>query len=219
MSDQIKTIRLYGTLGAKFGRVHRLAVGSPAEAVRALCSQVRGFEAFLTRSKDMGLGYAVFAGKRNLSQHELQGPVGDEDIRLAPIVLGSKNGGIFQVILGAVLIIVGYVLSPFTGGASLALVPLGWSMVLGGIVQLLTPVPKDKGSKDRADNTASFTFNGPINTQAQGNPIGVLYGELIIGSAVGSAGIKPVDVYIPHAGQGHGGGGFQWNGVWYGVTP
>lgn len=218
MSNQLRNVRLYGKLGAKFGRVHRMAVKSPAEAVRALSAQVAGFEAFLMRSKDMGLGYAVFLGGRNLKEEELHSPAGDDDIRIAPMILGSKNGGIFQIILGAVLIVVGTFATFLTGPAGAALVGLGWSMVLGGIVQLLTPVPKDKGSKDKAADTASFTFNGPINTQAQGNPIGVLYGELFIGSAVGSAGIKPVDVLVPHIGQntgnaGAGGGGLNWRGL------
>ncbi|MCI0240785.1 UNVERIFIED_ASMBLY: tail assembly protein, partial [Cronobacter sakazakii] len=30
--NELKTVRLYGTLGAKFGRVHRLVIASPAEA-------------------------------------------------------------------------------------------------------------------------------------------------------------------------------------------
>src|SRR5574344_1910257 len=36
MSEELRTIRLYGKLGAKFGRVHRLAVSSCAEAMQAL---------------------------------------------------------------------------------------------------------------------------------------------------------------------------------------
>lgn len=217
MSDQVRTIRLYGVLGARFGRVHHLAVESPAEAIRALGSQLPGFEAFLTQSKDNGLAYAVFLGKRNIGKDMLRMPSGHEDIRIAPIIIGSKNGGVFQIILGAALVIIGTVASPFTGGASLALVPIGWSMVIGGVIQLLTPVPKQKGTKDSPGNESSFTFNGPINTQAQGNAVSILYGEMIIGSAVISAGIKPVDVFISH--QGHGGGGFRWHDEWVPVEP
>ncbi len=51
-SGEVTTIRLYGKLGARFGRVHRLAVSSAAEAVSALGSQLQGFNAYLTRSKD-----------------------------------------------------------------------------------------------------------------------------------------------------------------------
>lgn len=38
MPERLRTIRLYGLLGARFGRKFRLAVSNPAEAVRALCA-------------------------------------------------------------------------------------------------------------------------------------------------------------------------------------
>lgn len=33
MNDKVRLVRLYGWLGKRFGREHRLAVASPAEAV------------------------------------------------------------------------------------------------------------------------------------------------------------------------------------------
>ena len=107
----ITTIRLYGLLGARFGRVHRMAVSNAAEAVRALCSQLRGFEAYLTQSKDKVLTYSVFYGDRNLAKESLHESHGGSDIRIAPILLGSKKNGVFQTILGVVLVVVGTVLS------------------------------------------------------------------------------------------------------------
>ena len=213
-SGQLVTVRLYGKLGARFGRSYRLAVSSAGEAVRALSSQLPGFESFLTRSKDMGLAYTVFYGKRNLTEEQLRDAVDvDEDIRIAPVVIGSKNGGWLNIILGAVLIVVGLVLSPFTGGASLFLVKMGTGLIVSGIVQLLTPVPKDNTSKEKAENQPSYAFNGPINTQAQGGCVPVLYGEMIVGSAVVSAGITAVDqAYVPSPVAGNGSGGRGGNG-------
>ena len=48
-SPALRTIRLYGEAGRRFGRVHRLALdtNSVAEAVQALCSQIAGFRAYL----------------------------------------------------------------------------------------------------------------------------------------------------------------------------
>lgn len=207
----VRTIRLYGVLGARFGRVHHLAVSSAAEAVRALGSQLPGFEEFLHKSKDMGFGYAIFYGKRNLSQEELRSPCGDEDIRIAPIIFGSKNGGWLQIILGVVLIVIGAILNftPFAG-LSPFFYQAGIALIIGGVVQLLTPQPKGNSSQDRPENRPGYSFNGPLNTQAQGHPVPVLYGELIVGSAVISAGINVVDqAYIPYNGprSGYGGGG------------
>lgn len=185
--SEIKTIRLYGKLGTTFGRVHRFAVANVAEAVQALCSQHPGFERYMTESKEKGLTYAVFAGARNLKEENLHDPVGSDDIRIAPVVIGSKRAGLLQTIVGVVLIVVG-VMTSWTG-VSANLVVMGIGMVAGGVIQMLTPMPKVKGM-DSADSNASYVFNGPVNTQAQGNPVPVLYGRLIVGSAIISASIR-----------------------------
>ena len=46
---------------------------------------------------------------------------------------------------------------------------------------------------DGPDNGASYNFNGPVNTTAQGNPVPLLYGEMFVGSATISAGIYSED--------------------------
>lgn len=43
------------------------------------------------------------------------------------------------------------------------------------------------------DNKPSYAFGGPVNSTAQGNPVGVLYGKRRIGGAVISAGIYADD--------------------------
>ena len=40
-------VMLYGVLGARFGRIHHLAVASGAEAIHALCVKIPGFKRFL----------------------------------------------------------------------------------------------------------------------------------------------------------------------------
>lgn len=211
---RLRTIRLYGKLGARFGRVWHLAVNSPAEAVRALSVLLPGFEKYMMGSKDHGVGYGVFLGKRNLSQEQLDTPPGNEDIRIAPVILGAKSGGWITIILGVALIAVAAFM---TGGLSLALFASGglWggvavfgaAMVIAGAAQLLAPSPTG-GPQDTAENTPSYAFSGPVNTQAQGNPVPLLYGKLHIGSSVASAGIVADDeVYIPEPPPGGGGGG------------
>lgn len=195
MTDRVRTIRLYGKLGAQFGRVHKFVCNDAGGAVRALCQMVPGFQHYLNTSKERGLGYACFAGKENLNEDALHLPVGDEEIRIAPVILGSGRGGLFQVILGAALIGAAF----FTGGASLTAsglafsggagqvaFGLGVSMVLGGVSQMLVKQPSGMTSTE-VDNGASYSFNGPVNVSAQGNPVPVLYGEAIVGSIVVSA--------------------------------
>lgn len=201
----LKTVRLYGKLGTRFGRVHRLAVASAAEAVRALCAIRPGFEKELMTSRDRGIGYAVFLGKRNIAEEEMLHPAGQEEIRIAPVLQGSGRGGLFQTILGAAMMVFAmWAAGGFSSLASLSstLATEGWigatalmgmSMMLGGIMQLLSPQMKGLSAKDGVENGASYHFNGAVNTTAQGNPVPLGYGRMIVGSAVISAGIYAMD--------------------------
>lgn len=189
--EKVRTIRLYGKLGAIFGRVHRFVVDSPAQAISALCSMVPGFEEHLTKSQDNGIGYAFFVGKKNVEESMLTAPSGSDDIRIAPIILGSKQAGLFQIVVGVVLLVVGL----FSGGATWgpAVAILGGALALGGAISMLSPQPKAQSSEDRNNSKASYVFNGAVNTQAQGNPVPLMYGEGITGSAVVSAAIRTED--------------------------
>lgn len=193
MSEKVRTIRLYGKLGARFGRVHRLAVANAAEAARALCVLLPGFKQELATSEERGVRYAVFVGKDNVGEDRLHEPPGNEDIRIAPVLHGSKRAGVLQTIVGAVLVVVGAVISYFTVGLGAPIMKLGAAMILGGVVQMLSPQPRGLSAKDSPNNGASYNFNGPVNTTAQGNPVPILYGRLVVGSAVISGGIYAED--------------------------
>ena len=195
---RLTTIRLYGTLGARFGRVHKLAVQTSAEAVKALCINLDGLESFLMNAKKNGMVFAVFRGKRNIGLDDYQSLGGDNDIRIAPVIEGAKKAGVFQTILGAVMVVAGIAISYLssgtlsTFGASLAAGGIG--MMAGGVYQMLSPQPKGLQSRDDPDNKPSYAFGGAVNTIAMGNPVPVLYGEREIGGAIISAGIVAEDI-------------------------
>ncbi|MDR5801211.1 tail assembly protein [Caballeronia sp. LZ001] len=196
MSDKLRTIRLYGPL-SQFGRVHRLAVASTAEAVRALSVIVPGFKRFMLNAKDNGLTFAVFNGKRNLGEDQLPEPVGDDEIRIAPIIIGSKSGGLFQTLLGAALIAASFFV-PGGGAFGIAALTqgavfgLGASMALGGVIQMLSPQTSGLASSS-GDNGTSYYFNGAVNSAAQGDCVPIVYGRMRVGSKRASAGIYAED--------------------------
>jgi predicted phage tail protein len=73
--------------------------------------------------------------------------------------------------LGVVIIAASLVADYYTGGrfgeaTHYSTYSMGAAMIFGGVVQLLTPMPKGLGAKDRPNNTPSYAFNGPLNTQA-----------------------------------------------------
>lgn len=185
MQSTMRTVKLYGILGNKFGRTHKLSVKSPSEAIKALCVTIPGFEKFLHKSKDAGLTFAVFNGKKNIGEAELAFN-GSKDIRIAPVPIGNKRNGLFQTILGVVLIVVGAFTS-WSGGT--VLIQAGIGLVAGGVIQMLSPQPKGLGSSEQVENTPSKMIGGAVNTTALGSPIGILAGERQIGGAIISAGI------------------------------
>jgi predicted phage tail protein len=190
----MRTIRLYGVLGSKFGREYRLDCNSPADAVQALCNMVPGFEQFMRTADQKGLVFAVFSGKRNLSEDELIfSGTEDEVIRIAPIIKGSKQGGVFQVILGVVLVVVGYFTFGTTSAYGVGLIAAGLGVALGGVVQMLSPMPKTTGTGEEDGNNPSTGFGGPVTTTSAGHPVPLLYGEFEVGGAVLSGGIYTED--------------------------
>lgn len=193
--EPMRTIRLYGQLGTIFGREFKMAVKTPKEAIKALSVVVPGFEMFMNNSKKKGLTYAVFSGKRNISIDELEMDKGTEDIRIAPMIMGSKRAGIFQTILGVAIIAASAIGSYFAPGNPFSAYgfQVGAAMALGGIIQTLSPQTRGLANSQDADNKPSYAFGGPVNTNAQGYPVAWLYGRRRIGGAVVSGGIYAED--------------------------
>lgn len=193
MKEVMTRIELGGELGKLFGKVHHRLISKTHEATRALAATVPEFEKYMIASQRRGLTYAVFKGKKNIGEDDLEFPVNGEVIRIVPLIIGSKKAGLLQTILGAVLVVAGYALSGFTGGASLALVAPGVALMAGGVIQMLSPQPAGLSSKQDSDNRASYAFGGVTNTAAQGYPVPLLYGKRRIGGAIISAGIYVED--------------------------
>lgn len=199
MTENMTQIELGGILGKTFGKMHYRLISKTSEATRSLAATLDGFEKFMISSQRRGLTYAVFKGKKNIGLDDLGFPVSGEVIRIVPVVIGSKKAGLFQTILGAVLIAAAVFVSGGVGAAFAAggltgfAAATGASLVLGGVIQLLSPQPSGIASKQSADNRASYAFGGVTNTAAQGYPVPLLYGRRRIGGAIISAGIYVED--------------------------
>lgn len=189
----LKVIKLSGSLGRRFGVFHKLSVDSYPEAIRALSSQVEGFKDYMQSEVGSRMRYAVFVDGNNVGQHDEKAWQCAKEVRIIPIPTGSKSGGLFQVVLGAVIMATAF----FTGGASLALTGafassafmMGGAMVLGGVMQMISPQQGgSRLSSQSAENKPSYAFGGAVNTTAAGYPIPLPYGQRTVGGAIWSAG-------------------------------
>ena len=195
----LKTIKLYGVLGKKFGKEFHLAVESTREAVKALSVQVPGFEQFMLTAHEQGLTFAVFQDDENISEDQIDFETGAKVIKIVPKVIGAGGNGILQTILGAVMIVVGVITQQYWA------VGMGVGMMIGGIAQMLAP-KIDTEDQNQDGNRANKGFGGAVTTIAQGNPVPILYGQREVGGFIVNAGQFAVDTFSS-ADAGYTGGG------------
>lgn len=194
----MRTIILYGALAKQFGKYHSFAVKNCAEAIRALKANFKGFESYMANAHNDGVGFKVFVGGHSLGDvSEIHDPSGSRDIiRIVPVIVGSKSGW-FRIIVGAALVAAAVVVSGATFGAAAPLATvlgsLGASMIIGGVAQLLTK-PPNLGIASQDSSKQSYIFSGATNVSAQGAAVPVVYGEMLVGSVVVSAGIESNDI-------------------------
>ncbi len=192
------TIKLSGALAQKFGRTHRRQVdsGQGWEVFKALRATIEGFESEVRRLDNLGMRFAIFRNRKNVGLDDL-GRGGTNEIRIVPVLSGGKRGGALQTVVGAVLIVAGLIITGGTFGAGApfgsALITMGASMMIGGVIQMLSPQAKGLSQSAAPENLPSYAFGSAKNTTASGNPVPICIGERRWGGAIISASIRAED--------------------------
>ena len=190
----LKTIKLYGVLAKKFGKQFKFDVANTREAMRALSTQVPGFEKFMLQAHEHGLTFAVWQDKDNIDAKQLDLNTKATVIKVVPKIIGAGgNSGLLSTILGAVLIVAGVFTFGATSAMGVALIGAGIGMAVGGIAQMLMPKVDSTQNQNEDGNKANKGFGGAVTTIAQGNPVPILYGQREVGGFIASAGQYPED--------------------------
>lgn len=117
-----------------------------------------------------------------------------EEIHVRPMVSGGKSGGLFQVLLGIVLVAVSIIQPQFLAAAAQfmggwgAVGMLGATMLLGGVLQMLMPTPQGY-----EDSESSKYLGANQNTVQIGTRIVLAYGNNRIGGHYLSFDVDAVD--------------------------
>ena len=185
----MKTIKLHGILAKKFGQFFKLDVQTAREATHAIACQNAEFKRFMLESDKLGLKFAVFLGRKNITENDIDNVTDTDVIHIVPRIVGSGGDSFnwLQVIGGAVLIGVGVVM-----GFNPALIGAGAGLLMGGVAGLLMPTV-DMSNQDPDGNKANKGFGSAVTTVSQGNPVPILYGEREIGGFYASGGIYAED--------------------------
>lgn len=201
------TIYLYGEMAVKFGRTWKLAIDSPAEAIRAIEANKPGLISYLAGAEDRGVKFKVTVnGKRATCENDLQIQREAKTIRISPVVAGNKDG-LGQLFVGLALVALSFGTSlPILGGALSASIgamtvanyigALGVGMAIGGVASLVAGVPKLDNYAERNDKP-SYLFTGPANVVAKGDCVPLIYGKVHAPVRIISAGIYSEDEVRP----------------------
>lgn len=186
----LTTVTLYGPLGKEFGRDWELAVSSPAEAIRLIEANKPGFMNWIRGNLDKYDRYKVIVDYHDGRKEYLDSDTfplerSVKRIRFVPIVTGA-GGGIGKMIVGALLIALSFIPTP----ASPFLMAAGVSLMLGGVIELLSPQPKKAKDQGIREDGTSYFFDGPVNTTQQGVPVPLIYGRVLVGSHAISANVS-----------------------------
>lgn len=199
----MKTITLSGRLGKEFGQEFNFDIASPAEAVRALCYQIKGFEEELSRGEYRVT--KVYDKRRiDIDDTELSLTFGmATGLIIEPVMAGSKKSGLGKIILGTLLVFAAFSFAPMVAGTKMlsaslvgavsygTVAQLGIMMVLSGASSLLTP---STNTNNTSEDDSSFLIDATGNLVEQGNAVPVVFGEVFTGSVVISSGISSEDI-------------------------
>ena len=202
----LRKIKLYGELAKFLGqKTLEAEVSNAAQAIRFLVVNFPQLEKHMADRY-----YKVAVNSWEIGEEELHYPNGQEDIKIIPVV-GGAGGNAGRILLGAALIGASFLFpgagmfghtsvfgSSTTGtlmsGIGTLSSAIGASLVLGGIANMLTPVP-DIPEREQ-DPRLSFNFSGIQNTSRAGVAVPVIYGQVLTGSVVISAGIETAQVEV-----------------------
>jgi len=177
---------LEGPLGKQFGREWEFAIDSPREALRMVEANSPGVFAWIKQNLQKYSRYRVVCERDDGVIEDLdndtyllnQGRL--KSVRFVPLVEGASN--VLKIVVGIVLIGVGiFFQQPWA-------TKLGIAVLAAGVVGALSPRPK-MDTTGNSEGKASYLFDGPANTTAQGSPVQLIYGRVLAGSHAISAAV------------------------------
>jgi len=183
----LRNVHLHGTLAdvAKFKEA-QFNVDTPLALFCALRSQVKPFRKYCDDNK---LFVVLTEGDKSqlLSNDEFGFSFGKTtDIHLVP---AAEGAGFEWAAIGSAITSGAYASAAYMIAVNIAI-----AVVVGAVIQALTPMPKLGGEASRPEEKESFMFNGEANVEEQGYAVPVVYGIHRTGSRVVSFGTSTEDI-------------------------
>lgn len=181
-------IKFYSNL-KQYGDKFKMDADTAAEALNGLYSQINGLKQTIKDGH-----FRVRINKQDMTEDSLRFGLhsklpDDAVIHIVPVVAGAKNSGLFSVIAGAVMVIAGAFLWWTPVGAPMVMAGVG--LMIGGVAQMLTKMPQPDNNSGGLTNK-NTSFSSLDNSIAQGAPVPLCYGKMMVGSKVLSQGLETI---------------------------
>ena len=187
----LRKVKLYGELADFIGHKELDAViNSTADAIRFLVSNFPKLEAHMADKY-----YKVLVDNYEIGEEDIHNPIGQSNVSIVPVISGA--GGAGRALAGVALVGLAFAVGGGLLGGALAkklgaisfVKNVGFALAIGGVSEMLFPLPKPQEFNNEQDPRISFSFSGVQNTSRAGTSHPICYGEIVTGSVVISAGI------------------------------
>jgi predicted phage tail protein len=219
----MKVVKVYGELRKYLGQCRfEFVADTPAQAMKALCVNFPGLAQWLLDREAEGMAFRVTRGRDKITNEAPEGlvlPWSEREVfSIAPVIVGASRG-VGRILAGIGLVALAFVtyggslalgatgltvkagltgFAAFGAGAAAAAGTLGIGLIIGGVAELISPMPSMGGltSGKEAARLESFSFSGIVNTSKQGMAVPICYGRAFVGSAVISSGLDVDQVAV-----------------------
>ena len=201
----LRKLKLYGELAKFIGhKEFEIKVHNLPQAISFLVNNFPGVEAYMTPKL-----YQVRIGNYEISEDEIDYPIGQQDIHIVPVISGAGRG-FGRFLLGGLLIGASFFFpcaglfgtTSFLGAAAgtglgtaigTGLSYIGAGLILSGVSEMLYPT---QTAQFEDSPQISFNFAGTQNTARAGTPVPIVYGEIFTGSVVISGDVDTEAVQV-----------------------
>lgn len=195
-------IVLHGYLKKLYPEELYLSGHNVHEIINGMCKMTKAFNPEPNKPRHL-IAVVGYQSKDSLYEPI---PSDVEELHLTPAFHGGKKGGFFQIVVGVVLVAAAF----YTGGASLGVLGqlgiaggslgllgnIGLSLLLGGLLTMLSPQPKISNNGSEADPEASKYLGATQNTVKIGTRIPLIYGRVKHGGHYISFDVDAKDVAV-----------------------
>lgn len=185
-----RKVYLVGELGDKFGPAHNIYAETFEDVFKCLDANTEGFRHYLADAQKNNLDISIHVNEEEVTDPTdiLLGNLGKGDITIGIIPAGAGGDGFLETLVGVVMMVFMPQFASLTATqakiAKFLYTTVATNLISKGLQKMMAPDPAED-----EDEPTNYLFQGAEQNIIEGDPVPLLYGELIIpGQNIGTYG-------------------------------